>query len=45
MREIYKGKITGNSPRVTQGDPKNLSNRDSDKEVNTINKAFIPKNK
>lgn len=45
MERLYKKKVSGNSSRVTLGDPKEFSNRDSDKETNTIDKPFVPKKK
>ena len=43
MSELYQSKQSGNSPRTTLGDPKYLSNKESAKEVNSINKPQLPK--
>lgn len=45
MSDLYQSKKTGNSPRVTLGDPKEVSNQESAKEVNSINMPQIPKEK
>ncbi|CVK21845.1 hypothetical protein [Sporomusa sphaeroides] len=42
MSDLYQSKQTGNSPRVTLGDPKYVSNKESAKEVNSINKPQLP---
>jgi len=39
---VHKQKIVGNSKKVTFGDPKEMSNRQSDRTVNTQNKPQNP---
>ena len=43
MSDLYQSKKTGSSPRVTWGDPKYVSNKESAEEVNAINKPQLPK--
>lgn len=43
MSDLYQSQNTGKSPRVTLGDPKDVSNKESAKEVNTINKPQLPR--
>jgi hypothetical protein len=45
MSDLYQSKKTGNSPRVTLGDPKYVSNKESAEEVNSIDKPTAPKEK
>jgi len=45
MSDLYQSEKTGNSPRVTLGDPKDVLNRESAKEVNSINRPQLPKKK
>lgn len=45
MSDLYQSKKTGNSPRITLGDPKYVSNNESAEEVNSINKPQLPKKK
>lgn len=40
MSDLYQSKKT---PRVTLGDPKYVSNKESAEEVNAINKPQLPK--
>jgi hypothetical protein len=39
---VHKQKIVGNSKKVTYGDPKDVSNRKSDRTVNTQTKPQRP---
>lgn len=45
MSNLFKRKVVGNSSRVTLGDPKQFSNRESHKEANTIHAPQMPKKK
>lgn len=45
MSNLYQSKKTGNSPRVTLGDPKTVSNKESAKEVNSITRPQLPQEK
>lgn len=42
MANLYKQTVTGNSNKVTLGDPEKYPNWKSDKGVNTQNKATLP---
>lgn len=43
MSDLYQSQNTGDSPRVNLGDPKNVSNKESARKVNSINKPQLPR--
>lgn len=45
MADLYRSKESGDSPRVTLGDPLKISNRESDHDANTLDHPQVPKKK